>query len=111
MPPPSHIDCRPYLMPLSRMWCTSRVISTGPERGELLHGGVAAHALVGLEAGAGHDGVLTGECTGVDRGRSLLVRGEGELVELCAGQPPLLGDHLGTETLVDLLAFIAGEHL
>src|SRR3954453_15904354 len=45
----------------------------GLERGELLHGGVAAHTLVGLEAGVGDGGVLTGECARVDRCRGLLV--------------------------------------
>ena len=30
-PPPSHIVCRPYRMPLSRMWCSSVVVSRAPE--------------------------------------------------------------------------------
>ena len=31
MPPPSHMVCRPYRMPLACMWCTSVVMSRAPE--------------------------------------------------------------------------------
>jgi hypothetical protein len=103
----------------SKAAAPSEICEGGFERSQLLDTGTAPHPLVSGDDGAvrslgsiDKDGNnLLNEGAAVLGRAGTLVRLGGVFVESAAGEPPLLGDHLGRQTLVEGEVVVAGQDL